>query len=75
MVAITTGESNGLDVLFECEGVSVLDHLNLLKFNVFNRRTTLLTLRNVGILFTHYKVVLKLPKLKPLLLDPHKVGI
>lgn len=63
--------------MFKCEGVSILNHLDLLKFNIFYRSATILPLpfRNVGVLLAQHKVVLKLPKLEPLLLNPHKVGI
>lgn len=75
MVAVATGKSDWLDVMFKCEGVSILNHLDLLKFNIFYRSATVLPFGNVGVLLAQHKVVLKLPKLEPLLLNPHKVGI
>jgi len=61
--------------MFECEGVSILNHLNLLKFNIFYRSATFFPFGNVGVLLAQHEVVLKLPELEPLLLNPHKVGI
>jgi hypothetical protein len=61
--------------MFKCEGVSILNHLDLLEFNIFYRSATVLPFRNVGVLLAQHEVVLKLPKLEPLLLNPHEIGI
>ena len=61
--------------MFKCEGVSILNHLDLLEFNILYRSATVFPFGNVGVLLAQHEVVLKLPKLEPLLLNPHKVGI